>query len=274
MRIPVRRLGLYCAASLAVASAGFAQQAGKRTTREYPEPTIREEQRVVVDGMPETWRLEWAATPAPKPSCDANSAEWSTCPCMGFAYGESGDLYLARIRDGVEVDRLHLTPLFGDERDQLATVERWPVYDADYGNQQNAWFPASVSRRPAVEVMHFKDYDHDGHATEFYLETESGPCAKSTGVVVGVSSDNPKLHALGTASHPDAPLYLRDTEWEALRKASAAVEVEDWTCGDHGADMETTVELYWTGQGIDGVRRNYSCPSGGVARSLIDQKPL
>jgi hypothetical protein len=274
MRTRARRLGLFCVASLAVASAGFGQQTGKRTTREYPKPTIREEQQVLVNGVPETWRLEWAETPAPKPACDASGADWSTCPCMGFAYGESGDLYLARIRDGVEVDRLHLTPLFGDEPNQTATVERWPVYDADYGNQKNDWFPASVSRRPAVHVMHFGDYDHDGHATEFYLETESGPCGKSTGFVVGVSADNPKLHAFGTASHPDAPLYLRQREWEALRKATAAVDVEDWACGDHGAEMETTVELYWTGQGIDGLRKDYSCPSSGEARRLIDQKPL
>jgi hypothetical protein len=274
MRNAARRLGLYCAASLAVASTGFGQQAGKLTTREYPKPTIREEQQVVVDGIPETWRLEWAATPAPKPSCDASSAEWSTCPCMGFAYGESGDLYLARIREGVEIDRLHLTPLFGNERDQVAVVQRWPVYDADLGNQEKEWFPASVTRRPAVQVMHFGDYDHDGRATEFYMETESGPCGKSTGVVVGVSIDNPKLHALGTASHPDAPLYLQKTEWEALRTATAAVEVEDWACGDHGSEMETKVELYWTGQGIDGVRRDYSCPSDGGPRSLIDQNPL
>ncbi|HTW25166.1 MAG TPA: hypothetical protein VMD78_16310 [Candidatus Baltobacteraceae bacterium] len=273
MRIAARRLGLYWAASLAVASAGLGQQTGP-TTREYPTPTIREEQRVVVDGIPETWRLEWAAAPAVKPACDASDAGSWTCPCMGFAYGESGDLYLTRIRDGVEVDRLHLTPLFGNERNQVATVQRWPVYDLDFDNQGSPRLADDVSQRPAVRVMHFADYDHDGHATEFYMETESGPCGKNTGVVVGVSSDNPKLHALGTASHPDAPLYLHKMEWEALRAATAAVEVEDWACGDHGSPTETKDELYWTGRGIEGVRREYSCPAAGESRSLLDQKPL
>lgn len=275
MKVRAGKLGLYCAASLLMTTAGFAQQGGTSASREYPKPTIREEQQVVVGGVPETWRLEWAATPEVKPACDARGKEWLTCPCTGFAYGESGDLYLSRIRDGVEVDRLHLTPLFGNEPGQVATVQRWPFYDSDgLQSRTTAHFPESVSQRTPVQVLHFADYDHDGRATEFYLQTESGPCAKSEGVVVGVSKDNPKLHAFGTASHPNDPLELQKAEWEALRDASNAVEVEDWACGDHGADTETTVELQWTGEGIGGYRKEYTCPAAGEARSLINQKPL
>jgi hypothetical protein len=274
MRISWRKVGFYCAATLLATGTALAQQGGTGASVEYPSPTVREEQRVIVDGVAETWRLEWAATPKPKPACDARDSDWSTCPCMGFAYGESGDLYLSRTRDGVEVDRLHLTPLFGNEPAQLATVERWPVYDPDLNNEKNTDFPARVSRRRPVQVMHFADYDHDGQATEFYLQIESGPCGKNEGMVVGVTRSNPRLHAWGTVSHPDRPLELQKVEWEALRDASHAVEVRDWSCGDHGADTETTVELYWTGEGIDGARKQYACPAAGEARSLIDQKPL
>ena len=55
---------------------------------EYPSSLVREEQTVSVDGVDETWRLQWATTP--KPMCGADERDGSlTCPCMGFAYGES-----------------------------------------------------------------------------------------------------------------------------------------------------------------------------------------
>jgi len=76
---------------------------------EYPKPNIREEQQVVVNGVTETWRLQWKG--APHPECDASEAGAITCPCYGFAFGESGDLDVVRLRAGIEIDRLPINPL-------------------------------------------------------------------------------------------------------------------------------------------------------------------
>jgi hypothetical protein len=100
-------------------------------SQEYFAATIREEQSLDVDGHVETWRLQWMT--APKSLCGADEQDASlTCPCVGFAYGESGDLYLTRLRKGEEIDRLRLTPFFGKvfssiEENSSAIVQRWPV---------------------------------------------------------------------------------------------------------------------------------------------------
>lgn len=85
------------------------QQAKPVRVAEYPSALVREEQTVVVDGLSETWRLQWAV--APKRACEP-SEDSLTCPCIGFANGETGDLSLVRLRNGRQFDRLHLTPFF------------------------------------------------------------------------------------------------------------------------------------------------------------------
>lgn len=251
----------------------LAQNDSGRHAIEYPTPTAREEHNVVVDGATETWRLQWTATPAPY--CGANESDLAlTCPCIGFAYGEAGDLYLTRLRNGTEIDRLHLTPLFGES--PAAVVQHWPAdYERDFELSERDDFSKIVGQRPTVQIMRFADYDHDGRATEFYLQTESAPCGKSLGVVIGLSKYNPKLHVFGTVSNPKKPLYLQKGEWEALRDArSAPVKVLDWACGDHGSPTETDVQLHWSAEGVDGVRREYTCPSEGQTRQLISENPL
>lgn len=240
----------------------------------YPAPTIREEQHIVVSGVTETWRLQWGAVP--KPHCGANESDLAlTCPCMGFAYGESGDLYLVRLRSATEVDRFHLTPLFKEEK--TAIVQRWPRDEKrdDFKLSQREDFSDLVSKRPTVQVMQFDDYDHDGKRTEFYLQTEAVPCGKSVGVVVGLSMDDARLHVFGTASDPSKPLYMQKREWQALRDASSGpVNITDWSCGDHGANTQTEIQLQWSQKGIDGKRREYSCPSNNKTRRLISERPL
>lgn len=251
----------------------LAQNDSRRQSAESPTPIIREEQTIVVNGATEMWRLQWAATPTPY--CGANEADVSlTCPCMGFAYGESGDLYVTRLRDGIEIDRLRLTPLFGEQ--PAAVVQRRAADDErDFKLSERDDFELIVSKRPTVQVMSFADYDHDGQRTEFYLQTEAAPCGKSVGVVIGLSTDNPRLHIFGTVSNPGKPLYLQKREWEALRDASSApVKILDWACGDHGADTETELRLRWSSQGVDGSRREYTCPSKNKSRSLISEIPL
>jgi hypothetical protein len=244
-------------------------------SNEYFSPTVREEQKVTVDGIEETWRLIWSS--APKPHCDTSDEASLTCPCMGFAYGETGDLFLIRIREGKEIDRLHLTPLFTESEE--AVLQRWPVnYDKDVKAFDDSDFLAKVKHRPVVRIMRPADYDHDGWNTEFYLQTETAPCGKGEGVVIGLSKKNPRLHAFGTASDPTKPLYLQEREWEALRDASGPVEAMDWACFDHGADAQTTVLLRWNANGIDGRRRVFSCPESPDKKDehprLLRESPL
>jgi hypothetical protein len=258
--------------------ASFAQQTKPGASSEYPTPEVREEQTVVVDGRAEVWRLQWAAPP--KPVCPPSDSSL-TCPCTGFAFGEGGDLVLTRSRAGMEVDRLPITPFFDVEfpaQGRLAIVQRWlPNYTPDSEDWQYPpveGYLDLVSKRPVVQLMHFADYEHNGAPNEFYLQTTSLPCGKSAGVVIGVSRKSPRLHAVGTAPRPDRPLYLKKDEWEALRDASGPVDVLDWACGDHGADTETTVHLHWSADGVDGTRREYTCPVGGAARRLIREEAL
>lgn len=223
---------------------------------EYPSRLIREQQTLTVDGTPEVWRLQWLH--APQPYCSDD-----TCPCVGFAYGEVGDLVLVRLRNGVEIDRLRLTPLFTETPG--AAVQRIPWDSMEH----------DVKKRPVAQIMNFADYDHDGSESEFYLQTDAVPCGKSEGIVVGVSQLNGKLHAFGTATHPNKPLYLLKREWDALREASTgSVTVLDWACGDHGAETETDLTLRWSKGGIDGVRREYACPEDGKRGRLVKTSPL
>lgn len=225
-------------------------------SKEYPSPLIREEQQVTVDGATETWRLVWSNTP--KPRCDAHDELSLTCPCIGFAYGEIGDLFLARIREGKEVDRLRLTPLFPESKG--AILQRWAADDdKDSKAIGNESFPTSVKKRPIVRIMNFADYDHDGQKTEFYLQTSAGPCGKTFGAVIGLSKKTHRLHAFGTVTHPTKPLLLQGQEWDSLKNASEPVELVDWPCYDHGAETETKIRLYWSPDGIDGRIREYSC---------------
>lgn len=263
---------LYLAAFFALASGPLLAA----PSSEYPSPLVREEQTVIVDGVTEVWQLKWAAKP--KPICEP-SEESLPCPCAGFAYGEGGILNLIRTRSGVELDHLALTPLFeegeGPANDALAVVQRWPAdYDTDFDLSKRQDFPAIVAKRPITQVMHFADYDHDGRANEFYLQTGAGPCGHTGGVVIGVSKRNPRLHAFGTASKPDKPLHMGEHAWQVLRNASGPIDVLAWACGDHASDTQTTLRLRWTPAGIDGSRRTFSCTPDDKPGILTGEDPL
>jgi hypothetical protein len=77
-----------------------------------------------------------------------------------------------------------------------------------------------------------------------------------------------------TAAYPEKPLYLPKYEWQALLAASGPVDIEDWLCGDHGAETQTEVHLQWSAKGIDETRRKYNCPSHHQTRKLIKESPL
>lgn len=249
--------------------AGFAFQTPSKSILEYPAPHIREEQKILIRGVYETWRLQWEEPP--EPYCEPNDASF-TCPCTGFAYGETGELFLVRLRNGTEIDRLSLSSFFSSDR---VIVQRWePDYEKDGKDSELEDFTALVSKRPTVQVMYFADYDHDGWKSEFYLQTAVEPCGKSVGVVIGVSKQHQRLHPIGTASNPQNPLYMQKKAWEALRDASRPIETVTWLCGDHGAETETRFRLHWTSRGIAGSRLTYDCPNDISKRKLISDEPL
>ncbi len=263
----MRRLLLAVLALLAPLEGRNAQ----RSVEEYPAPLVRERQLVVIGAVTETWELRWRARPMA--TCEPSDVSL-TCPCTGFAYGEGGDLTLVRMRGGKEIDHLELTPLFenaGVNLGRIAILQRWePNYQTDFEASMRDDFSEVVARRPVVKVMDFVDYDHDGRRSEFYLKTDTAPCGKSVGVVVGVSRSNPKLHVFGTASEPTKPLLLQKHIWQAFSRASESVEVVEWPCGDHGSDEETTVKLHRTEEGIGGVRREFACPRYAGQRPLSE----
>jgi len=236
---------------------------------------IREEQEIVVNGVRETWRLEWKAPPTPTCGVDDVSSSM-TCPCIGFAYGESGQLDLVRTVGGHEIDRMELTVLFGGDspNDKAATIQRWEFRKNDDEQSQEPGLADRVRQRPLVKIMQFADYNHDGNATEFFLQTGVEPCGKRIGVVVGLTRKNWRLHAIGSALHPDMPLVLQKREWEALRKARGPVEVLDWPCGDHGADAEDVLRLKATSRGIEGVRFRFQCTESGKRGALMSKEPF
>jgi hypothetical protein len=275
IRMTFIRLSVLCAAGVGLLLPASPPQGNASRNSEYPTVQVREEQAIVINGVTETWQLKWLASP--KEVCEPSDTSL-TCPCEGFAYGEGGDLDLVRLRNGAEIDRLHVTPLFEEEfggTGRVAILQRWPADDdKDFSASQKPDFVATVSKRPTVQIMHFADYDHDRDATEFYLQTEAAPCGKSMGVVLGISKANPRLHAFGTVPAPNKPLYLHRHEWEALRDAQEPVEVLDWPCRDHGSDTQTTLLLRWSSDGISGSRREFTCTHDGKPGDLIHEEPL
>jgi hypothetical protein len=234
---------------------------------ENPTPVIREEHKVAVDGVEEHWRLEWASPPGPACSPDEPDL-WSTCPCSGFAFGERGNLVLVRKKPGQSDERFDSTPLFGGTPDvpgdgDEAILRRWDIDEKDMDNSKSPDFAARVRARPIAQVMRFGDYDHDGQASEFLLQIGTLPCGKKMSVAIGVSRQNPRLHAFRTTEHPERPLVLQAGQWEALRDAKAPIKVVDWKCGDHGSDAETELELSADENGIHATISTYECDQDG-----------
>lgn len=65
---------------------------------------------------------------------------------------------------------------------------------------------ADIAKRPVVQVMNLADYNHDGAATEFLFQGGTLPSTGRMMVLIGVSADNPKLHATRTVTPcPDLP---------------------------------------------------------------------
>src|SRR5262245_1652612 len=238
-------------------------------------PIARAERDVAIGGRTERWRLEWRTPPVPV--CEARDPAWFSCPCAGFAFGEAGDLDLARLRQGREVERLPLSPLFETDLPDVehkAVLRRWDVQDEDLADPEADELPGRVRTRPLSTTMNLEDYDHDGVASEFVLQVATAPCGKRIGVLVGVSRRDDRLHVFRTAAHPEQPLYLRLDHWEALRRARTYIRRVDWSCGDHGSDTETEVELRADDGDIQVTEREFTCDQADQRGTLLGERRL
>ena len=245
-----------------------------------PDPLIREQKTVTVDGVQETWQLRWQHPP--KSICGADQAETSmTCPCDGFAYGEQGKLFLVRLRPRHLPETLDLSRFFSAEFPNtpgFAIVQRWaPVIndaDNDFKSRNNANFDLQVYKRPSVDLMNFGDYNHDGEATEFLIQVGTLPCGKHQMIAVGISKAHRRLHVIASADNPHKPLILGAQEWDALLKSNGSTTVVEWPCEDHGSRNEVDVELHAIDGVIHGKRLTYSCPEKGSGKTFLESAPL
>jgi len=240
---------------------------------------IREEVGVLVGGTHERWSLEWRGRPTE--ICSPGSEVATTCPCDGFAYGETGAVDLVRRRTGERDERLSLDPLFknadgGPVGPTAPVLQRWPMLVSDIGGGEgdSAALDRQVRARDVVRLMIPGDYDHDGQATEFLLQVGTAPCGKRKMVLVGVSKAQPTLHAFASVAHPDRPLILDDRVWRELLSAkgeASAVEVE---CGDHGAKTLTELTIAASAGAIDGSRAVYECKRDGTPGKRLSWERL
>ena len=222
--------------------------------------------------MAEVWRFVWKATPKPFCAPDANAI---TCPCAGFAFGESGELDLVRMRGDSEIDRLPLTPLFPDGK--RAVMQRWNLLSSDNNILIKKNIIDEVSKRPTIQAMRFGDYNQDGRSTEFFIQTANEPCGRRMGVIVGLTRSG-KLHAFGTVRHPERPLVMRLELWDDLRTVNGRAELIDLPCGDHGSANQVSMQLRTTAAGIEATRRTFACAgalkNAGVPTRLISEEQL
>ena len=162
-----------CAVMLLAASASLLPIAAR--TAELAD-LVREQRLVQVNGVSETWKLEWDAVPVSACGPDDLSVALA-CPCSGFAYGEAGRLSLVRLRRGAIREMLDLTgffrtgavPVAGD----LAVLQRWQPVPSSAHDEDDDWHHASdfnfltrVRSRGPAAVMRIADYNHDGRDSE------------------------------------------------------------------------------------------------------------
>jgi len=105
---------------------------------------------------------------------------------------------LERQRRGAPRERMELAPLFAgsdmlfNEKDAVAMLARWPARLSDIGNNPAS---AAIRARPPEPIMRIRDYNHDGIAGDFLLQIDTQPCGKHVMIAVGITRDNPHLHA-------------------------------------------------------------------------------
>lgn len=247
--------------------------------RQGDDQVVREQRTVIVGDTEETWRLVWDGKPSTVCGPDEVYAA-ITCPCSGWAYAEYGKLSLVRSRDGHEIERMDLRPLFGkfdypaaEKVEGSAYLQRWPLTlsDMDRENDGDPNLIAEIKRRPATEVMSLADYARDGSSTEFLIQVGTRPCGKLQFAAIGVTKAVPHLHALTSVSHPDTPLIMPEPAWQALLRSSGPTSVPTWACDDHSSENRTELVISADNGAIRVMDRVYSCPANGGVENLIQE---
>lgn len=234
-------------------------------------PVVREQIQVRVGGIEETWRLVWEEPP--QPACGPEDPGWSSCACFGWAYGERGFLRLVRFREGKEYEWLPLGQFFAPMntivQDGGFALPRWPVEAGDHEDQKRPGFAERVKQRPVVQVMKLGDFDHDGRATEFFLQTSSGSCPKTFGIVVGVSFENDRLHVFHSVEDPGNPLLLGADDWQKLLGAAEPMKRLERSCKQNGNQYESESLLFSQAGKISVQRLLFRCTPDGQRGELI-----
>ena len=230
---------------------------------------VRERATLVVDGVREEWSLVWKGTPVP--ACPPDDPISTTCPCTGFAFGESGSLDLVRRIPGRPPETLPLDSLFDSEISPAespgpAVLPLKPMEKDD--DPDDSTLPARAMTRMNVRILDFVDVDHDGRATEFLLQVGTMPCGKRVTVAVGISRRNPHLHAFTSRHAPETPLTLWWSQWERLARDAGPFETPEWICGDHGSEEETTLALSAMNGTISVDAKTWSCKPGAAHKLL------
>jgi hypothetical protein len=153
-----------------------------------------------------------------------------------------------------------------------AILPRWKILTDDLaaGSAEAPEVQAArIHGRPDVQIMNLRDYDHDGRATEFFLQVAALPCGKRMGIVVGISRGRPTLHAFTSTAHPERPLVLRVDQWDALARSREPAAHVDWRCGDHGTSQQEELALEIVPKGIRVTRLFYRCTANDARGPLI-----
>jgi hypothetical protein len=174
------------------------------------------------------------------------------------------------------VERFDLAPIFDNEMDQPmkkgegALQRRQPrISDMKRFVDGDPRLSSEIARRPVISLMHPADYDHDGRATEFLVQVGTLPCGKRQFAAVGVTRTAPRLHALGSAAHPEKPLVMPLHAWQALLKSPHPSPVLIWECDDHGSEVRSLLTVSADHGRIRAVDRDYGCRSQGDEGRLV-----
>lgn len=223
---------------------------GARTqAQQASSPSVRDSVEVTLATGVERWQLVWNAPP--QRYCN-DPAEAITCPCAGYEFGDQGSAAIVRSRGGRVVERFSLDALFaeggGSAGPGSSTFARYVLTEDDRQAMADAADEAAIrprfEHRPLRPVLTLGDYDGDGVAAEFVLQTGAGPCGHAPSVLIGLDARG-ALHAMGRVGRAPTPLVLMSPEqWERLRNGRSGRLVQ-WTCGDHGADEEESVSVRW-----------------------------
>lgn len=239
----------------------------------YAAPVVRAEQHVSVLGKAETWKLVWGDKPSQ--ACGIDDIETAnTCPCEGFAYGETGRMTLIRMRDGKVLEQLKLDPLFAEleigPADAISVMPRWPIYskDLERADRGDKALANEIVRRPIVPAMKFASY---AGGTQFLIQIDAGPCGHRAYVAVGITDRQPNLHALTSLGTPGRPLAMPLAAWQALASGPGDHAIVELECGDHGSEVHDDLIVAADDGRINVRRRRFQCDDTGKLGALLSE---